>query len=427
MNLAFLPDLSALAILVVILFLLRQQHRHEQADMWLLGLFLTLVEAVAHTFYAQVGPPAKFLHVIVLDCYLLAGMVFLWASGEQGSMRWRRFNYLALNSLPLLALNTTYGLHLYTRQAYFPAIAMGLLISTATALYLRRSWQRALLQLCGWLVIGYLVHVGKYRDAVYWSLSCIYLLATINFIRRGSIKSTGRLAIITGFVIWSLCFFIHPFIVTYRDYADIASHIWNLQKSLISIGMILVMLEEQVSNNRWLALHDELTGLPNRRSFEDRLAASLERRRTNGCLAVFLLDLNGFKQINDSFGHHAGDEVLRQIACRLKDDVQGVHTLARLGGDEFTFIACDFASNKTLNDIVDAIQRTVERPILIDDGKTTSVTASLGIALYPNDAHEASRLLRIADQRMYAFKQKPTVAREPRELRPAASLIQRDI
>jgi hypothetical protein len=74
MNYAFLPDLSALAILVVILSVLRSRHPQKQADIWLLGLFLTLIEATAHTFYAPIGMPSRFLHVIGVDCYLLAGL-----------------------------------------------------------------------------------------------------------------------------------------------------------------------------------------------------------------------------------------------------------------------------------------------------------------------------------------------------------------
>lgn len=422
MNVAFLPDLSALTILVILLLLLRRRHRHDQADMWLLGLFLTLIEAVAHTFYSDNGLPAKGLHIIVLDCYLLAGIVFLWASGEQGAARWPRLIYLSLNALPLLALNTTYGLHLYRREAYFPSIALGLLISAATALYLRRSWLLALLQLCGWLGIGYLVHNGKYRDAVYWSLSCVYALAAFNFQYRLPAKSTGRIAIVTGFTIWSLCFFLHPWIVPYRNYADIASHIWNLQKSLISIGMILVMLEEQVSNNEWLALHDELTGLPNRRSFEDRLGAALERsRRMNSSLALFMLDLNGFKQINDSLGHQTGDLVLCEVSKNLRKEVCGCEILARLGGDEFTMVAADIKDEHEINRLANTIRGAVEKPILID-GEQMTVTASLGIALYPSDAEDAARLLRIADQRMYTFKQRPAETKVARGLTPTPSL-----
>jgi diguanylate cyclase (GGDEF)-like protein len=407
MNYAFLPDLSALTILIVLLLLLRSRHRQEQADLWLLGLYFTLVESIAHTFYAQSGMPSKILHIVVLDCYLLAGLVFTWGSGDHPLSRRVRLLYISLNAVPLLAMNTLYGMHIYREIVYFPWIAAGLLIGGVSSLYLRRSWIVAGLHVCGWLALGLLIHRGKYREAVYWSLSCLYTIAALNFMHRLPRRSTGRLAILIGFFIWALCFLVHPWIVTYRAYADIASHVWNMQKSLISLGMILVMLEEQVSNNEWLALHDELTGLPNRRSFEDRLACALARsRRMKGNLALFMLDLNGFKEINDSLGHQAGDQVLREISKNLREGVKPYDTLARLGGDEFTLIASDMKGDRAVELLREAICSAVERPLMID-GQLMVVTASLGIAMYPDDGEDATKLLRVADQRMYILKQRP--------------------
>ncbi len=263
--------------------------------------------------------------------------------------------------------------------------------------------------------MAFLVHQGDYRRAVYWSLCVVYSIAAVNFRNRLPRNSTGRLAILTGFVIWALCFFIHPWIVNVPAYADIASHVWNMQKSLISIGMILVMLEEQVSSNQWLALHDELTGLPNRRLFEDRLAHAIERaRRTNTPLALLLLDLNGFKKINDSFGHHAGDQVLCEIAHNLRETLHASDTLARIGGDEFVLITASLADHRSISHRIDAIQCALERPIVLA-GRPTTVSASLGTAIYPQDAQDATSLLRLADQRMYALKSKP-ISRAPSSL-----------
>ena len=199
----------------------------------------------------------------------------------------------------------------------------------------------------------------------------------------------------------------HPWIVKYRAYADIASHVWNMQKSLISIGMILVMLEEQVSSNEWLALHDELTGLPNRRLFADRLTTAIERAdRSRSRLALLILDLNGFKIINDTMGHQAGDQVLREVSAHLRKSVRTSDTLARLGGDEFIIVATDLGVDQTLDHFMESVRGALERPIQVE-GQSMIVSASLGMAIYPDDADDSIKLLRVADQRMYALKQRP--------------------
>jgi diguanylate cyclase len=407
MNYAFLPDLLALMILIVILLLLRRRHPQGRADIWLLGLFFTLVEAVAHPFYPPNGSPPKLLHLIVMDCYLMGGVVFVWASGGYPFSKNAELLYLSVNALPLLAITTLYGLHVFSPVAFFACMAAGLVIGVTSSLYLRHNWKFAILHVCGWLGMGYLIHRAEYREAVYWSLCCVYIIAALNFQRRLARNSTGKLAIVTGFTIWSLNLLLHPWIVMYRAYAEIASHIWNMQKSLISIGMILVMLEEQVSSNEWLALHDELTGLPNRRLFADRLSLAIERAdRMRSRLALLILDLNGFKMINDTMGHQAGDQVLREVSSHLRKSVRASDTLARLGGDEFIIVATDLEAGQSADHFVEAVRSAMERPIMVE-GRSMIVSASLGMALYPDDADDSIKLLRIADQRMYALKQRP--------------------
>jgi len=407
MNYSFLPDLLALTILIAILLLLRRRHPKGRADVWLLGLFFTLVEAVAHTFYPMAGPPPRSLHVIVMDCYLLGGVVFVWASGGYSSFTSVELRYLAINSLPMLAICTLYGLHSTSAIAFYTCIVAGLLIGVDSSLYLRHNWQFAGLHVFGWVAMGYLIHIGAFREAVYWSLCCVYTIAAVNFDRRLPRDSTGKLAIVTGFSIWAVCLLVHPLIVQFRGYADIASHVWNMQKSLISIGMILVMLEDQVSTNEWLALHDELTGLPNRRLFADRLTTAIERAdRMSSRLALLILDLNGFKQINDTLGHQAGDQVLREVSAHLRKSVRGSDTLARLGGDEFIIIATDLGVDQPLDHFMESVRGAIETPIMVE-GKSMVISASLGMAIYPDDADDSIKLLRIADERMYALKQSP--------------------
>ena len=408
MNIAFFPDLFALTLLVIILAMVRRRHSDARADAWLLGLSFTLIESIAHTFYAPQGVPDKVLHVIVLDCYVLAGLVFNWAAGDQRMDRDKRMLYLALNGLALLTLTTTYGLNLRYPSIYAPCVVIGLILSVGSSIFLRRNWWYAAFFACGWTAIAFLVAHQNYRAAVYWSLACVYATAAVNFQRRLERHSTGKLAVVTGFSIWALFFLTHPWVMDYHAArADIASHIWNMQKSLISIGMILMMLEEQVNNNQWLALHDELTGLPNRRLLAARLSAAVEhcgRRRSS--LALVVLDLNDFKQINDSLGHVAGDQVLREVASILRKSIRATDTVARLGGDEFIIVVTDMPNANAVERFTDSIRSAIERPILIND-KPLAVGASFGFAMYPEEAKDATRLLRLADQRMYHLKRRP--------------------
>jgi diguanylate cyclase (GGDEF)-like protein len=123
-------------------------------------------------------------------------------------------------------------------------------------------------------------------------------------------------------------------------------------------------------------------------------------------LALLILDLNGFKRINDTMGHQAGDQVLREVSSHLRKSVRASDTLARLGGDEFIIVATDLGEGQSAEHLVDAVRSGMERPILVE-GRSMVVSASLGMAVYPDDADDSIKLLRIADQRMYALKQGP--------------------
>ncbi len=102
--------------------------------------------------------------------------MFVWASGGYPFSRNVELIYLKLNTLPLLAITTLYGLHIYSPVAFFASSPAGLVIGVASSLYLRHNWRYAALHVCGWLAMGYLIHRGKYREAVYWSLCCVYAL-----------------------------------------------------------------------------------------------------------------------------------------------------------------------------------------------------------------------------------------------------------
>ena len=152
------------------------------------------------------------------------------------------------------------------------------------------------------------------------------------------------------------------------------------------------------------ALHDPLTGLPNRALFLDRLAVALDRsQRTGAGLAVFFLDIDNFKTINDSLGHAAGDRVLEGMAERLRSMLRPMDTVARFGGDEFTFLFEELASEREALLIAERINHTVGFPIRLDDGEA-AITVSVGIAMARGPGVAPETVIREADAAMYRAK-----------------------
>ncbi len=150
---------------------------------------------------------------------------------------------------------------------------------------------------------------------------------------------------------------------------------------------------------------DALTGLPNRALLWDRLSTSIAKMRRDGDgLAVLFIDLDGFKPINDSYGHLAGYDLLRQVAGRLQECLRDSDTLARLGGDEFVVVSLNSGTPEAAGKIADKIQAVIGLPFHLEGGITATVGASVGIAVYPDDGDDPRSLLANADAAMYDAK-----------------------
>lgn len=154
-----------------------------------------------------------------------------------------------------------------------------------------------------------------------------------------------------------------------------------------------------------IAFHDALTGLPNRLLLSDHLRLSMALNDRMGTLtALCYMDLNGFKPINDQFGHEAGDEVLKEIGGRLRSAIRANDTPARLGGDEFALLLTNLAQNDEAELVIRRVLLSIKQPIRLKGGQIVSVSSSVGVAFYPTDATQPAALFAKADQAMYKNK-----------------------
>jgi diguanylate cyclase (GGDEF)-like protein len=185
---------------------------------------------------------------------------------------------------------------------------------------------------------------------------------------------------------------VHPL----RDEAGGITHYVHLLQHLGDLRR-----QERLSR---LAFYDDLTGLPNRNLFNDRLAHALavgQRNRT--AFALLYIDIDHFKRINDTFGHEAGDGLLREVAARLAGSVRASDTVARWGGDEFIALLEGVADQQQTARIASALLAACGQPYLVR-GHECRITLSVGASFYPRDGHDAATLLERADGAMYEVK-----------------------
>ncbi|MFO7728424.1 MAG: diguanylate cyclase [Desulfonatronovibrio sp.] len=203
--------------------------------------------------------------------------------------------------------------------------------------------------------------------------------------------------------------FTHPHTAGPRHIRARVSGIWDRDEKLIGhVLMIRDVTEQKAAEEtiRHLAYHDMLTGLPNRTLFLDRLNQEIARAdRNRSGLALMLLDLDRFKEINDTMGHHVGDGVLKQMALRLKSLLRDSDTVARIGGDEFMFLLPGVRDQQEAATVAEKILEALDRPLRVLNHEL-DMAGSLGMAFYPADALTPEELMCQADQAMYQAKQK---------------------
>lgn len=407
-----LPDLAAVAALTCAFASVARRGQTSASRHWLTGWVLIAVHFAAFIFL----PAPGFWGVLALDIGLAsltsAGVLFMWASvpyRAERSSQWMLILLLTINALYFFLLGFDHPSHAALNIA---AVLFGA-APLAIALRARPDFTHIL----RWILVGIYCALSVFVLAVQnrpgnglelasnGVLFTVYLGCSIHiwYSYRGR-RSAGSLITIIGFLGWATVFVVAPLAGVFAPHAQIESEVWNLPKYVVAVGMILLLLEDQIEHNKYLALHDELTGLPNRRLFLDRLALSLERaRRSESKAALLVIDLNHFKQVNDTFGHHAGDVLLKKVSAIFQSRVRRSDTVARTGGDEFSMILEEPTNRSNARLVARSLLQLLQEPMQVG-AHSVQVGASIGVAVFPDDAADLEALCIAADRRMYDDK-----------------------
>lgn len=417
------PDCLLVLWMALVLYSFHRKQNLGYLQLWSKGLLLIVVEDVARIFYLTRTPALvhSITHVCALAAYYFAGLAFFWTACGNLRLAPHFRRYLTIYSLPHVLLLTAYGMG-FKYQPLFVALSVtGFVASVTTVLWLRYPRIHLLCQAALWGPSICLAVAGDFRSVTYYTLFGAYAATAMGFYRTLPHKRWGRTIVIFGFGTWSLCFLIHPLTKDALLYwAPLVNHIWDVERFVVTTGLLILALEELSAAHEYNALHDTLTGLANRRLFSDRLSQALARAERAGTrLALITIDLNGFKQVNDKWGHVSGDHVLREVSSRLRTVTRASDTLCRLGGDEFCLLIEDLDSTHALSaasfhtlagNLMTEIRQRVEcdpLPAMVGIPKGDAMlhpSLSIGIAVFPEDARTEESLIRLADQRMYENK-----------------------
>lgn len=406
-----IPDLAAVALLTCAFASVARRGQTSFSGRWLIGWILIVLHFAAFTFLAAPGIWGILAADIGLASLTGAGVLFMHASvpyRRRLSSRWMLLALLGTNTLYVCLIDISPAADWALNPAAFLFGAAPLALALAAMSRFQHPLRWFIVSLYCALSI-FLLFV-QHRPGNGGELALNAVLFTVFFgcclhfwyaYRRAT---AGAFITIAGFFAWAMVFVVAPLMEAFLPKVQIESEVWNLPKYVVAVGMILLLLEDQIEHNKYLALHDELTGLPNRRLFLDRLTASVERaRRTGTKAALLVVDLDKFKQVNDTLGHHAGDLLLKQVGTIFTSRVRLTDTVARTGGDEFSIILEDTGSSVCASQVAGFLMQLLNEPLKVE-GQAVWVGASIGVAVFPDDAADKEALCVAADLRMYDDK-----------------------
>ena len=418
MNWTELPDLAAVGLLAGAFASVARRNQTHVSKIWLTGWLMIAMHFAAFLFLNAPGVWGLLSQIVGLSALTWTGLLFMWASvpyRQENSSRSILISLILANTI-YLALSTAAstpnsvlsapGWALNLSASLFAILPVGIALSSKNRFGSPLRW--ALIGLyCALSVFILLIQhrpdsgLDYAQNAV---LFTVYIGCCIHFWYAFRRATAGAFITISGFLAWAAVFVVAPLMAAYFPSVQVEGEVWNLPKYVVAVGMILLLLEDQIEHNQHLALHDHLTGLPNRRLYQDRLASALERaRRTEQQAALLVIDLDRFKQVNDTLGHHIGDLVLQKVGEMFASRVRRYDTVARTGGDEFSVILEEPTSRADAALVGQSLVELLNEPLKCGE-HTVHIGASVGIAVFPEDAPEMESLCIAADLRMYDAK-----------------------
>jgi diguanylate cyclase len=428
-NWTVLPDLAAVCLLAGAFASVARHSETRVSKIWLTGWLMIALHFAASLFGNATGILVILANIVGLSALTSAGLLFMWASvpsRKESSNFWILVSLLFANTLyvTLSIISPVPFWILNVSACLFCVLPLGIGLTTAKRFSSPLRWTVVgLYSLLSVFLLLFQRRPGNGGDlALNAVLFTVYFGCCIHFWYAYRRATAGAFVTIAGFLAWAAVFLVAPLMQAFLPAAHVESEVWNLPKYLVALGMILLLLEDQIEHNKHLALHDHLTGLPNRRLYQDRLFNALERARRSGAqTALLVIDLDHFKHVNDTLGHHVGDLVLKRVATLFASRVRRSDTVARTGGDEFSIVLEEPTNRSDAMRVGRSLVQLLNDPLELGE-HTVQIGASVGIAVFPEDAHEMEALCIAADRRMYDAKHLAHSMHEPDSIRATHQL-----